>query len=60
MKEMAIIELQEKMKSGVYTARIITEMYLEHIEKLDKQGPVINAVTHYLTFFKDECVFTHP
>lgn len=44
MEEMTIIELQEKMTSGELTARIITEMYLERIEKLDKKGPAINVV----------------
>ncbi len=44
MREWTIVELQQKMRSGEYTARLITEMYLERIEKLDKQGPTINAV----------------
>jgi amidase len=44
MKEMTIRELQEAMASGTYTARTIAEMYLERIEKLDVQGPALNAV----------------
>lgn len=44
MREWTIVELQQKMRSGEYTARLITEMYLERIEKLDQQGPAINAV----------------
>lgn len=44
MEEMTIIELQEKMNSGMYNARTITEMYLERIEELDKRGPAINAI----------------
>ena len=44
MEEMTIGELQHKMDSGELTARSITEVYLERIEKLDKQGPAINAV----------------
>jgi amidase len=44
MEEMSITELQDKMKSGEYTARMITEMYLERIQELDKQGPALNAV----------------
>jgi len=44
MRELTIVELQQKMRSGEYTARIITRMYLERVEKLDKQGPTINAV----------------
>jgi amidase len=41
---MTIAELRERMRSGAYTARIITEMYLERMEKLDRQGPALNAV----------------
>ncbi|NOR82489.1 MAG: amidase [Ardenticatenales bacterium] len=44
MEEMSITELQDKMKSGEYTARMITEMYLERIQELDQQGPALNAV----------------
>ncbi len=44
MEEMTIIELQEKMASGMYSARTIAEMYLECIEVRDKQGPAINAI----------------
>lgn len=44
MRELTIVELQQKMRSGESTARTVTEMYLERIEKLDKQGPTINAV----------------
>jgi len=41
---MTITELQEKMDSGEYSARIVTEMYLERIEEIDKQGPKLNAI----------------
>ncbi len=44
MEEMTILELQRKMSSGELTARRLTEIYLERIESLDKQGPAINAV----------------
>jgi amidase len=44
MREMTIAEHQEKMQSGEVTARAITEMYLERIEELDRQGPALNAV----------------
>jgi len=44
MEEMTILELQEAMASGTYTARAIAEMYLERIENLDGQGPALNAV----------------
>lgn len=44
MEEMTITELQEKMNTGVYSARQVTEMYLERIENLDKRGPAVNAI----------------
>lgn len=44
MEEMTIIELQEKMDSGAYSARTIAEMYLARIEELDRQGPALNAI----------------
>jgi amidase len=44
MEEMTVLDLQEKMSSGEMTAFSIVEAYLERIEKLDKQGPTINAV----------------
>jgi len=42
MEEIMITELQEKMDSGEYGVRAITEMYLERIEEISKQGPAIN------------------
>ncbi len=44
MQEYSIYELQEKMKSGELTARRITEMYLERIDTIDKNGPKVNSV----------------
>jgi len=44
MEEMTIQELQEKMNSGELTARSLAESYLERIERLNRQGPAINAV----------------
>ena len=44
MKQTSITELQEEMESGEYTARMITEMYLERIQELDQQGPALHAV----------------
>ena len=44
MEEMIIRQLQEKMNSGLESARTITEWYLAQIEEIDKQGPAINAV----------------
>jgi amidase len=44
MDEMTIQELQEGMASGEWTARSITEMYLERIQRVDQSGPGLNSV----------------
>jgi amidase len=44
LSEITIDQLQEKMQSGQWTARSITEMYLKRIEEIDKAGPELNAV----------------
>ena len=44
LNETTIDELQQKMQSGKYTSRSITEMYLKRIEAIDKNGPKLNAV----------------
>ncbi|RTL56136.1 MAG: amidase [Sphingobacteriales bacterium] len=44
LNEITIDQLQEKMKTGEYTAKAVTEMYLKRIEAIDKSGPAINAV----------------
>ena len=42
--ETTVDDLQQKMQRGEYTARSITELYLQRIAALDKQGPHLNAV----------------
>ncbi|MGZ8515877.1 MAG: amidase [Chitinophagaceae bacterium] len=44
LNEVTIDELQQKMQSGAYTSRAITELYLKRIEAIDKAGPALNAV----------------
>ncbi len=44
MEEATITELQEKMESGKLTARAIVEAYLDRIKRIDKEGPVLNAI----------------
>jgi len=44
LNEITIDLLQQKMQSGEYTSRKITEMYLQRIEDIDKNGPFLNAV----------------
>lgn len=44
LEEVTIAELQAGMKSGKWTARSIAEKYLARIEKIDRQGPIINSI----------------
>ena len=44
LNEITIDALQQKMKSGEYTSRSITEMYLKRINDVDKNGHSVNAV----------------
>jgi amidase len=42
--EMTIPALQEKMKNGILSSKLITQWYLKNIEKIDKNGPSLNSV----------------
>lgn len=44
LNEATIDTLQQKMQSGEYTSRAITELYLKRINDIDKNGPKLNAV----------------
>ena len=44
LNEATIDMLQEKMKNGTHTSRSITQLYLDRIDAIDKQGPALNAV----------------
>ena len=44
LNEITIDGLQQKMQSGEYTSRSITQLYLDRIDAIDKKGPAINAV----------------
>jgi len=49
LDEITIPELQDGMKSGKFTARSLTEKYLERIDEIDKsdndkRGPAVNAI----------------
>ena len=44
LNEMMIDELQQKMQSGAYTSRAITELYLKRIDDVDKKGFALNSV----------------
>jgi amidase len=44
MREYTISQLQEKIQSGKMSVRQVAEMYLDRIERIDKNGPTINSV----------------
>jgi len=44
LNEATIDELQQKMKNGKYTSRAITQLYLDRIHSIDKNGPKLNAI----------------
>jgi amidase len=44
LKELPITELQDGMRSGLYTATSITEMYLSRIEEIDKNNMNLKSV----------------
>ncbi|MES2418589.1 MAG: amidase [Bacteroidota bacterium] len=44
LSEVTINEIQARMQSGKLTAQALTKMYLKRIEKIDKNGPKLNAV----------------
>jgi amidase len=44
LKETSILQLQQDLKSGKYTSEKLVSLYLERIQKLDKNGPKLNSV----------------
>jgi amidase len=44
LDEATITELQNGMKSGKYTSLSLTKKYLQRIQDIDKQGPMVNSV----------------
>jgi amidase len=44
LNEITVSELQAKMEQGALTAREITQMYLDRIEAVDKNGPKLQSV----------------
>ncbi|MEW6028909.1 MAG: amidase [Chloroflexota bacterium] len=44
MEENTISELQQKMASGELTSRRLTELFLERIDSIDKNGPHLNSI----------------
>jgi amidase len=44
LQEATISDLQEKMKNGTLTSKLITQWYLQRIEQIDKNGPSLNSI----------------
>ncbi|PWT70728.1 MAG: amidase [Bacteroidetes bacterium] len=44
LSESTISSLQDKMASGKYSSAQLTQLYLDRIHAIDKNGPLINAV----------------
>lgn len=44
LSEVTITELQKLMQNGQTSSKALTKMYLKRIEKIDKNGPTLNAV----------------
>jgi amidase len=44
LEEMTIAALQDAMRTGRFTSRAITELYLGRIDAIDRAGPSINSV----------------
>ncbi|WP_461453280.1 amidase [Mucilaginibacter sp.] len=44
LDEATVTSLQQDMKSGKYTSRTITQLYLKRIAAIDKSGPKLNAI----------------
>lgn len=44
LNEITIDDLQKKMQSGEHTAVSLTKLYLDRIQAIDKNGPMLNAV----------------
>ena len=43
-EELTVLDAQAAMKAGRVSARRLTEMYLERIERIDRRGPALNSV----------------
>ena len=44
LDEITVSELQDKMEKGTYTSAQITQLYLDRIEAIDKNGPKLNSI----------------
>ena len=44
LEELTVLELQEGMRAGRWTARSLAEQYLARIDQLDRLGPALHAI----------------
>ena len=44
LSEMTITDLETSYRKGSFTVRKIVELYLDRIEKIDKNGPELNSI----------------
>jgi amidase len=44
LHEVTILQLQQLLQTGKYTAEKLTELYLKRIQEIDRNGPAINSV----------------
>lgn len=44
LDELTVPELQDKMEKGIYSSAQITQLYLNRIEAIDKNGPKLNSM----------------
>ena len=44
LNEITVAELQDKMAKGAYTSAQITQLYLDRIATIDKNGPKLNSI----------------
>jgi amidase len=44
LDEITVSELQDKMAKGAYTSEQITQLYLNRIDAIDKNGPKLNSI----------------
>ncbi len=44
LDEITIAKIQQGYKDGTYSVRQITQLYMDRIEEIDKNGPMINSI----------------
>ncbi len=44
LEGISINDLQKKFESGLLTSRSLTQLYLDRIQKIDKNGPALNSI----------------